>query len=440
VAIEKLTVQRINRFINDCKKQKKTKILGDGGNLYIRATAAATASWIFRYERDGRSHEMGLGSVATFSLDEARERARKCRQMLDEGRDPIAERAAHRAIATTARQPMSKTFRWCAEQYAATHAAGWRNPKHEKDWRASLVRYAYPAFSTDPDDLDKQGHAKGDLLMSAITTERVLQALRPHWQERTETLMRVRQRIEVIWNWARVQGYCSGSTNPCVWKGHLDHVLSVKVRAAKKHFAALGHTEIHALLNDLEAVGTVVADALRFAIMTVSRTKEVRLAPWSEFDLDNRIWTIPPERMKAEREHRVPLTDSAMAILEKLYAVRTASPYVFTAGTASKPLSNNAMLALLKTLRPAVTVHGTCRAAFSTWCSEETSYATDLREAVLAHQTDDETAAAYNRGDKLQRRRELMTVWERFCLTPPDGNVTRLPITTPADDSGRAAS
>jgi integrase len=439
MAIEKLTVQRINKFINDCKKQKKTKVLNDGGGLYIRATAGGTASWLFRFERVGKTREMGLGAVHTYTLDESRERARKCRQMLNEGRDPIEERRAERSKAAPAK-PTSKPFAWCAEQYIATHAAAWRHPKHEQDWRNSLVRYAYPAFSVDPDERDKQGRAKGDLPMAAITTERVLQALRPQWEERTETLMRVRQRIELIWNWSKVLGYCSGA-NPCVWRGHLDQVLSAKVRPPKKHFAALAYTEIYALLRDLEAAGTVVADALRLAVLTVTRTKEVRLAPWSEFDLDNRIWVIPAARMKAEREHRVPLTDSAMAILKALYAVRTASPFVFTAGTGAKPLSGGAMLGLLKTLRANVTVHGTCRAAFATWCSEETAYAVDLREACLAHQTDDKTAEAYNRGDKLQRRRELLTVWERFCLTPPDSNVTRLSSAAEsAADSGRAAS
>ena len=441
MAIEKLTVQRIKKFINDCKKQKKTKVLNDGGGLYARATAAATGSWIFRFERDGKTREMGLGAVHTYTLDEARERARKCRQMLDEGRDPIEERKAARAKAAPAK-PISKPFAWCAEQYIATHASAWRHPKHEKDWRNSLVRYAYPAFSTDPDERDKKGRAKGDLLITMITTERVLQALRPHWQERTETLMRVRQRIELIWNWAKVLGYCSG-TNPCIWKGHLDHVLSAKARPRIQHFAALDYREIPALLAELAAEGTIVAEALRFALLTLLRTKELRGLLWGDIDFQARCLTLPPERMKNEREFRVPLADSALAILEGLYAVRTASPYVFITGSNNKPLAEGALRLLLSKLRPGVaaTVHGTTRSCFSTWCGEETGYPSELRESCLAHVVDSKVAESYQRGDKLQRRRELMTVWERFCLTPPDSNVTHLPSAAePAADSGRTAS
>jgi integrase len=440
MAIEKLTVQRIKKFINDCKKQKKTKVLNDGGGLYIRATAGGTASWIFRFEKTGKTREMGLGAEHTYTLDEVRERARKQRQLRDDGQDPIEVRRAARAAQAAVRQPGSKPFAWCAEQYIETHAAGWRNPKHEKDWRNSLVRYAYPAFSTNPGERDKQGRAKGDLPMSAITTDLVLQALQPQWQERTETLMRVRQRLELIWNWAKVLGYCSGS-NPCVWKGHLDQVLSAKVRPPKKHFAALAYPEVHALLSDLEAVGAVAADALRFGILTLLRTNELRGLLWSDIDFAARTLTLPPERMKNEREFRLPLTASAMAILEKLKAVRTANPHVFNSGTGNRPMAEGIMRKLLGGLRPGVTVHGTCRSAFSTFVSEETSYSIDVRESCLAHVVDSTVALSYNHGDRLKRRRELMTVWERFCLTPPDSNVTRLPgPAAPIVESGRAAS
>ena len=426
MAIEKLTVQRINKFINDCKRRKKTKVLNDGGGLYVRATAGGTASWVFRYERAGKTREMGLGSLDTFSLDEARERARKCRQLLVEGEDPIEKRKAARAK-TAPPKPVSKPFGWCAEEYIEAVRAGWHNPKHERDWRNSLARYAFPVL--------------GDMAMSVITTEHVLAVLQPHWHERTETMMRVRSRIELVWNWAKIRGYCGGEC-PAIWRNHLDKVLSVKVRPRTRHFAALDYREIPALLTELGAVDTVVAEALRFGVLTLLRTGELLGLRWTDIDFQARHLTVPPERMKGKREFRVPLTDSALAIIEKLRAVRTGNPHVFNPGSASKRMAEGGMRNLLRHLRPGVTVHGTTRSTFSTWCSEETGYPVDLREACLAHQTDDKTAEAYNRGDKLQRRRALLTAWERFCLTPPDSNVAQLPraVEPPAEGGDRVAS
>jgi integrase len=369
---------------------------------------------------------MGLGSLDTFSLGEARERARKCRQLLAEDKDPTDERKAARAR-TAPPKPAAKPFVWCAGEYIEAVCAGWRNPKHRKDWENSLARYAFPVL--------------GNIAMADITTEHVLAVLQPHWHERTETMMRVRSRIELVWNWAKIRGYCSGEC-PATWRNHLDKVLSAKVRQQTRHFAALDYREIPALMPDLAELDSVVADALRFGVLTLLRTSELLGLRWTDIDFQDRHLTIPPERMKGNREFRVPLTASALAIVEKLRAVRTGNLYVFNAGVESKRLAEGAMLKLLARLRPNTTVHGTTRSTFSTWCAEETSYPVELREACLAHVVESKVAASYQRGDRLARRRELLTAWERFCLTPIDSNVARLPgaVEPPAATADRAAS
>jgi integrase len=413
VAIEKLTVQRCNRFINDCKKQKKTKILNDGGGLYIRATAGGTASWIFRFEKTGKTREMGLGSLATFSLDEARARARKCRQMLDEGRDPIEERNAERAVQAAARQPVAKPFSWCAEQFILSREAGWTNPKFAKDWRNSLMRYAFPVI--------------GELPMSAITTEHVLAVLQPQWLERTETLLRVRNRIELIWDWGKVKGYCNGE-NPARWRGYLDKLLDKKARKETEHFAAPDYKVVPALVGDLQNSASAAADAVLVALLTCMRTGLVRGAQWDEIDPQEKVWTVPADRMKAKKgrrqPHRVPLTDAMLVILDRRRALRLGR-YVFTAGLRDQPIGEGAMRDELHKHTPDSTVHGLCRSCFSTWAAEA-SHSAELRESCLAHVVDGKVAAAYQRGDRFNLRRTVMEAWSRFCTTPLGGNITPL--------------
>jgi integrase len=417
MAIEKLSAQRCNRFINDCKKQKKTKILNDGGGLYIRATAGGTASWIFRFEKAGKTREMGLGSLDTYGLDEARERARKCRQMLDEGRDPIAERGTERAAQATARQPVAKPFRWCAEQFILSREAGWTNPKFAKDWRNSLARYAFPVI--------------GDMAMSAITTEHVLQVLQPQWLERTETLLRVRNRIEQIWDWGKAMHFCGGS-NPARWRGHLDKLLDRKARKETEHLAAVPFQAVPALVLALQQSGPAgpgaAADALQFAIHSALRYDAFSGIEWDEIDLVERVLTVPASRMKGRkgkrRPFRVPLTPPMLAILERRRALRLGD-FVFTTDLHDQPISGHTLRAELQKHYPGVTVHG-FRASFSTWCSETTAVPVELRGACLAHATGNAVADAYFRGDLFARRRELLEKWSRFCTTPLGGNVMPL--------------
>jgi integrase len=252
------------------------------GGLYLRAAAAGTASWVFRYEIDGVGHEHGLGSVATFDLDEARERARLCRQLLHDGKDPIAERqAARSAVRTASPAAASKSFKFCTIKYIGFREASWRSDKHRRDWTSSLERYAFPVFD------------QGNQLVSTITPEDVLKVLEPQWVERTETLRRVRSRIEMVLDWAKGQKLRSGE-NPARWKGNLDAHLNASVRQETVHFPALTYHQIPALVAELRAPAgqegpDVVDDALLFCFLTAGRTKEVRLAEWCEIDLAARL-------------------------------------------------------------------------------------------------------------------------------------------------------
>jgi integrase len=413
MAIEKLSVQRCNRFINDCKKQKKTKILNDGGGLYIRATAGGTASWIFRFEKAGKTREMGLGSLATFSLEEARASAQEQRKLLYQGRDPIAERGAERARSALARQPVAKPFRWCAEQFIVSREAGWTNPKFAKDWRNSLARYAFPVI--------------GDMAMPAITTADVLAVLQPQWLERTETLLRVRNRIEQIWDWGKAMHYCSGD-NPARWRGHLDMLLDKKARNETEHLAAVPFQAVPALVRALQQSGSAAADALQFAIHSALRYDALSGIEWDEIDPVERVLTVDASRMKGRkgkrRPFRVPLTPPMLALLERRRALRLGR-YVFTTDLHDQPISGHTLRAELQKHYPGVTVHG-FRASFSTWCSEMTSVPVELRESCLQHATGNAVADAYARGDLFNRRREVMEKWSAFIARPVGSNVTAL--------------
>jgi integrase len=412
--IHKLSERGCHIFIKHCKTQSKTKILNDGGGLYLRATADGTASWIFRYEKAGKARDMGLGSWATYTLDEARERGRKCRQMLDESRDPIAERNAERAT-QAARKPDAKPFRWCAEQFILSREAGWVNAKFPTDWRNSLARYAFPVI--------------GDMPMAAITTAHVLQILQPQWRLRTETLLRVRNRIELIWDWGKAMGYCGDGENPARWRGHLDKLLDRGARQPTEHFAAVPFQAVPALVLALGQSGSAAADALEFAIHSALRYGALSGIQWAEIDADERVLTVPASRMKAKKNKRkpfrVPLTEPLLAILERRRALRLGD-YVFTAGLRDEPISGAALRAELQKHYANVTPHG-LRASFSTWCAETTAYPVELREACLAHATGNAVADAYARGDLFNRRRELMEKWSAFVTRPIGGNVTALP-------------
>ncbi|MGE0187656.1 MAG: tyrosine-type recombinase/integrase, partial [Hyphomonadaceae bacterium] len=315
------------------------------------------------------------------------------------GVDPLeAKREARRAAALEAAR--AQTFRQCAEAYIAAHAKTWRNAKHAGQWRSTLSTYVYPVF--------------GDLPVGAIDAALVSKVLDPIWAAKNETASRVRGRIEVVLDWAKVRGYREGE-NPARWKGHLQFALPPRRKIAKvKHHAALPFGEIGPFLRQLGAMPGVAARALEFAILTAARTGEVLGARWDEIDLAERTWTVPAERMKAGREHRVPLNAAAFAIVAARYE-GCCGAFVFGADGSDAMLSNMALLMCLRRMKRAdLTVHG-FRSTFRDWAAERTNFPREVAEAALAHAVGDKVEAAYRRSDLFDKRRKLMEAWGGYC-------------------------
>jgi integrase len=383
-------------------KAKRRGYYGDGGGLFLQVSAAGTKSWVFRFKEAGKLREMGLGATHTIGLAEAREKARDCRRLRLDGIDPIAARKAARSqVRLDAAKAM--TFQECAERYIASHKAGWRNPKHAAQWPSSLGAYAYPIF--------------GALPVQAVDVGLVMRALEPIWTTKPETAGRVRGRIESVLDWAAARGYRQGE-NPARWKGHLENLLPKKSRVRRvEHHAALPYAEIATFIAELRQQEGVAARALEFAIMTAARTGEVIGAKWDEMDFGERLWTVPAERMKAGKEHRIPLCDRAIAILEEMQKIRSGD-FVFRGGKSRQPISNMAMAMTLRRLgRGDLTVHG-FRSSFRDWAAERTGFPAEVAEMALAHTVSDKVEAAYRRGDLFQKRRQLIEAWTRFCSTP----------------------
>ncbi|MBX9989355.1 MAG: integrase arm-type DNA-binding domain-containing protein [Phreatobacter oligotrophus] len=372
-------------------------LLSDGGGLYLQIGKTGAKSWIFRFMLRGKARAMGLGALHTVSLAEARQAALDCRKALREGKDPIEERKERLREASSSTQP---TFAWCAEEYIKSHEAGWRNEKHASQWRNTLETYAGPVFGEKPID--------------TVDLGLVMLVLQPIWAEKTETASRVRGRIEAVLDWATVRGYRRGE-NPARWRGHLDALLPARTRVRKiKHHAALPYAELPVFIKELRQREGTAARAFEFMILTAARTGEVIGADWSEIDLDRRIWTIPAERMKAGREHRVPLSPRAIELLGPPPEPRSGP--VFVSGRDKDPLSNMAFLALLKRMeRPDLTGHG-FRSTFRDWAAETTDFPNELAEMALAHTVSDKVEAAYRRGDMFERRRRLMQTWADYVF------------------------
>jgi integrase len=378
--------------------KKRRGRYSDGDGLVLQISKWGTKSWIFRFERDGRERHMGLGSLSTVSLAMARDAAQKCRQLLLEGRDPIEQRNAE---LRQRRLEMAKhvTFRECGEEYIAAHQAGWRNAKHRGQWSSTLLTYAYPTI--------------GDLPVSAIDTPVVLKCLEPIWKTKPETANRLRGRIESILNWAAVRGLRS-ENNPARWRGHLNKILPApgKIKPVRHH-TAMPYADLPLLMMQLRAQQDLSARALELTILTALRTGEVISARSIEIDFAAKIWTIPAERMKAGREHRVPLSKRAIEILDGL----PRGKYLFS-GRDARPLSNMAMLKILQPMGHSdVTVHG-FRSTFRDWAAETTSYPNHVVEMALAHAIGDKVEAAYRRGDLFIKRRHLMEDWAKYCGQP----------------------
>lgn len=371
---------------------------GDGNGLYLQISNFKTKSWCLRYQLAGRAREMGLGSLADVSLKEAREKAREARRKLIDGDDPIDAREAKKQ-AIRAELAKRVTFKDAAEKYIAAHRAGWRNEKHAAQWTATLTTYAYPKI--------------GNLGVADIDTGHIVAVLEPIWAVKTDTASRVRGRIENILDWATARHYRQGD-NPARWKGHIQNLLPAKSKVhTVRHQPAMPFADLPTFMDELRARNGISPRALEFTILTAARTGEVIGAKWVEIDLDQRVWTVPGERMKAGREHRVPLPARAIEILNSLPRDK-GSAFVFAGGKAKRPLSNMAMLELLRSMRGEdLTVHG-FRSSFRDWAGEATNFPRELAEASLGHVLGDKVEAAYRRGDALEKRRKLMEAWSRY--------------------------
>ena len=378
------------------KNLKEKGLYADGSGLYLRITDTGTKGWIFRFTLGTRTRDMGLGTCSEISLASARDLAEENRKLLKQGFDPIE----HRKRTTQANGvPGSVTFREAADRYIATHEPSWRNAKHREQWRNTLSTYVAPVIGHKP--------------VTGITTEDVLKILEPIWQTKPETASRIRGRIESILDWCRVRKYRDGA-NPALWRGHLSHLLPAYKRTRTiQHHPALPWREIPKFMNELRSHTSISARALAFTILTASRTSEAILALWPEVDLESKTWTVPASRMKASVEHRVPLSNAAIEILHGLLRLGE-TELIFPGRRAGCPLSNMAMLELLRGMRLGLTVHG-FRSAFRDWVAEETSFPRDVVEMALAHTIESGVERAYRRGDLFQKRRDLMEAWADYC-------------------------
>jgi integrase len=380
-------------------------LYGDGNGLYLQIGATGGKAWIFRFTRQGRARAMGLGAVAVIPLAQARVMAQDCRRLLAAGTDPMEQRQAERRKQAATEQVTGRTFMLVASLYLDAHRAGWGNAKHAAQWQATLATYVMPIL--------------GDMPVDQITTGDVLSVLTPIWQDKTETASRVRGRIEAILSYAKALGWRVGE-NPAVWKDNLAPLLPAKGRiAAPEHHAALPSQEMPTFMVELCQRDGMAAQALQFLILTATRTGEVLGATWGEINLDPAwagaaTWTIPAHRMKGGREHRVPLSAPAQAILRHLRPAAPGANAIIFPGANGKPLSDMALTMTLRRMkRDNITVHG-FRSTFRDWTAEATDHAEQVAEMALAHAVGDQVEAAYRRGDLFTKRIALMTDWAQF--------------------------
>ena len=400
--INKLSAQKVS-------KETRPGYYGDGAGLWLQVSRTGTKSWLFRYTFNGKQREMGLGAVHTVSLADARMKAQECRTMLLEHIDPIESRKTERLATALARAKLM-TFDQCAAAYIDAHRASWKNAKHAQQWTNTLQTYASPII--------------GKLPVAEVDTGLVVKVLQPIWTEKTETATRLRGRIESILDWATVSKYRQGE-NPARWRGHLENLLADPARSKRtKHHPALPWQEIGAFMADLRGQEGISPRALEFAILTACRSGEVRGATWAEIDLDAALWIIPAERMKAGREHRVPLSAPALELLRNMPRIEN---FVFPSVRQGKQLSDMAFMQLLKRMgRGDITGHG-FRSTFRDWCAESVanSFPREVCEHALAHSLPDKVEAAYRRGDLLEKRIMLMQAWADYCgQIPAEASVT----------------
>ncbi len=394
---------RVSNRLTDIVARSKDLKAGwyrDGGGLVLNVTATGSKSWLFIWTKDGKRREMGLGAYPAITLASARARAADCREAVAEGRDPIAEK----------KKEAEPVFSEAVMQFLASMESQWRNQKHRDQWETTLTVYCKAIADKKP---------------STITTDDVLKVLKPIWLEKAETASRLRGRIERVLDFAKAKGWRMGE-NPALWRGHLKNLLPVRQKLTRGHHAAIPYNQLPAFMEALKGHEALAARALEFLILTASRSGEVYEAKWSEIDMDAKVWTVPANRMKAGREHRVPLTDAAMAILKAVRSDHSGTDFVFPGFKNGRPLSGMAMTMLMRRMKmDHFTVHG-FRSAFRDWAGDATSFPRELAEAALAHVVGDMTERAYRRSDALQKRRRLMDAWADYCAANRGGNVIQI--------------
>jgi integrase len=409
-----LTVKRVARLLRQGKPGRHL----DGGTngikgLYLAVDSKTAAAWALRYQLGNTAHWMGLGSARTFSLAEARERAKEWRQKLADGHDPLHLKRSQRA-ANLAAAAKAKSFEQCAVELILERGEGWKSARHGHEWKSTLKRYAYPII--------------GALDVAKIDRPAVLRVLEQHvpatrgnasgkfWHTRTASASRLRNRIELVLNYAVARGHRPAGENPADWSV-LSHVLAKPSKLApKEHYPALPYAEVPAVLAALRQRQGVAALALQFLILTAARRGEVVGARWEEIDLANKVWTIPPARMKGGREHKVPLSDAALALLQAAYR-EADNPFVWIGSTQPR-LSANSMVNALASVKTGVTIHG-FRSSFSDFAHERTAHSNHVIELSLAHTIGNAAEQAYRRTDLFNKRRQLMEAWAKHCSSAP---------------------
>lgn len=400
--------------------------------LYLQVSKTESKSWLYRFQLNGKRRWAGVGSYPEIGLKDARIRAAEMRMMVVNGIDPIEKKQEDKreAIAKAEQSAAkAKTFKELAQDYIELNRAGWKNKKHVQQWENTLDTYAYGVI--------------GHLPPADITTEHILTILKDIWLTKTETATRLRGRLEVVLSYAKIKGYRTGD-NPAAWKNHLDHVLPQPSKVAPhKHHPALPFSRAAEFMTALSATDTVAGSCLQFTILTACRSIESLECRWSEIDLEGKVWIVPPERMKMKREHRVPLTDELVRILDRRKATRI-NDYVFPGQKENRPLSNMAMTNIIRRMHDAlskseteagkeakgwtdkdgsiITTHG-FRSTFRDWAAEVTNYPGEMAEIQLAHAVANPVEAAYRRGDMFEKRRSLMDDWGSWCGQGTTSNV-----------------
>ena len=384
----------------------KMHAVGTVPGLMLDVKASGSTAWILRTTVGTRRADIGLGGYPGITLAAATEAARQIKAKIRDGIDPTAERRARQAV-------VEWTFKRCAEAYITGHRSGWKNAKHASQWESTLETYVYPVF--------------GDKHVRDVDTGDITTAIRSMWSTKNETMVRVRNRIELVLSWAAAQGYRPKGFNPAAWRGHLEQVLPKPSKVNKRaHHPAMPIDDVQGFVLALRTSQSTAAQCLEFVVMTACRSGEARLATWSEFDLKAAVWNIPAERMKASRPHRVPLAAQVMTLLEKLPRFE-GNELLFPGRDGQKPLSDMSLTAIMRRAKLAYVPHG-FRSTFSDWTAERTAYPSEVREMALAHSIGNGTDAAYRRGDLFDKRRHLMRDWANFLESPKATGDNVIPI------------